>query len=99
MPQPLAVTAFMASPGRFELPAPRLGVDRTPVNPLQNRVIYSTLYQRIFCWDVNVCKWIQTFFSLCKQMFISWKLAELMKSGRSIVQRSTFISWEACSCL
>ena len=25
MPQPLAVTAFMASPGRFELPAPRLG--------------------------------------------------------------------------
>lgn len=27
-------------------------------------------------------------------MFISWKLAELMKSGRSIVQRSPFISWE-----
>ena len=26
----------------------------------------------------------------------SWKLAELMKSGRSIVQRSPFISWEAC---
>ena len=33
-----------------------LGVDCTPVNPLQNRVIYSTLYQRIFCCDVNVCK-------------------------------------------
>ena len=31
---------------------------------------------------------------LCKQMFISWKLAELTKSGRSIVQRSPFISWE-----
>ena len=25
MPQPLAVTSFMSSPGRFELPAPRLG--------------------------------------------------------------------------
>ena len=25
MPQPLAVTAFMASPRRFELPTPRLG--------------------------------------------------------------------------
>ena len=83
---------------RFELQAFRLGVDRTSVNPLQNRVIYSTLYQRIFCWDVNVCKWIRTFFILCKQMFISWKLAELMKSGRSIVQRSPFISWKAHGC-
>ena len=83
----------MSLPG-FEPGAFRLGVDHTPVNPLQNRVIYSTLYQRIFCCDVNVCKWIRTFFIPCKQMFISWKLAELMKSGRSIVQRSPFISWK-----
>ena len=57
-----------------------------------------TFYQWIFCCDVNVCKWIRTFFILCKQMFISWKLAELMKSGRSIVQRSPFISWKARGC-
>lgn len=29
MPQPLAVTAFMASPRRFELPTPRLGVEKS----------------------------------------------------------------------
>ena len=46
------------------------------------------------CCFLNVPMQIRTFFILCKQMFISWKLAELMKSGRSIVQRSPFISWE-----
>ena len=35
----------IVSSGGFEPPAFRLGVDRTSVNPLQNRVIYSTLYQ------------------------------------------------------
>ena len=34
----------MSLPG-FEPGAFRLGVDRASVNPLQNRVIYSTLYQ------------------------------------------------------
>ena len=75
-----------------------LGVGAEAINPRQKWVKQVTFYQLIFCCDVNLSKEHKPRNKTSKRLFISRKLAELMKSGRSIVQRSPFISWEARGC-
>lgn len=57
-----------------------------------------TFYQLIFCCAVKSSKENKPRNKTSKRLFISRKLAELMKSGRFIVKCPPFISWEACGC-
>ena len=71
-----------------------LGVGAEAINPRQKQIKQVTFYQWIFCCAVNPSKEHKPRNKTSKRLFISRKLAELMKSGRIIVKCPPFISWE-----